>query len=59
LNIQQHTFLTENSILANAATEMTVELNQIPWKIRRHVAEFRQLVVPCSAAIYHIKRELN
>jgi ribonuclease HI len=33
LNIQQHTFLTDSTILANAVAEMTVELNQILWKI--------------------------
>ena len=57
LNIQQPSFLTDNSTLALAAASNSFD--QVPWEIRRHIANFNQSTTSSTAAVYHIKRDLN
>jgi hypothetical protein len=41
--LQLHTFLTDISVLAAAAASDLTTLEQVPWEIRRHIAEYSQL----------------
>jgi ribonuclease HI len=59
LKLHNHTFLTDNSVLAAAAALETTSLQQIPWEIRKHIAEYKALTEPSQVAIYHINRDLN
>jgi hypothetical protein len=59
LTLQQHTYFTDCSILAAAvAASKSSKFEQVPWEIRKQVAEYRKLV-GSSSEIYHIKRDLN
>jgi hypothetical protein len=59
LHTQKPTFMTDNSILAKAATAQTITDQQIPWEIRKQIAMFKMLVTDNNAQIYHVKRNLN
>jgi hypothetical protein len=58
-NLQQQAFLTDNKVLAAAASSKSTKLQQVPWEIRSQIAEYSQLFKSSSVAIYHVKRELN
>ena len=59
LQLQQVTFLTDNSSLAKAAASRTLSSTQVQWKIRQHVAKYFQITHQLQPAIYHISRNLN
>jgi hypothetical protein len=59
LHIQQPVFLTDNSILAKAAAAPAISDSQVPWEIRRHLAQYKLLSASCNASVYHVKRDLN
>jgi hypothetical protein len=59
LHIQQPVFLTDNSILAKAAAAPAISDSQVPWEIRRHLAQYKLLSASCNASVYHVNRGLN
>jgi hypothetical protein len=56
LQLQEATFLTNNATLARAAAAPSASH---PWEIRRHIADYNNLVQSSNTAVYHIKREIN
>jgi hypothetical protein len=59
LQLQGHTFLTDNSTLASSAATQSTSLEQVPWEIRRIIADYRNLIRYSTTAVYHIKRDIN
>jgi hypothetical protein len=50
LNIQGHSFFTDNKVLALAAAASS--LDQVPWEIRRQIADLKNLHLTSQAAVY-------
>jgi hypothetical protein len=59
LKLQQQTFLTDNITLAQAATAGPDCLQEVPWEIRRYIADYIQISSFSSTSAYHIKRDLG
>jgi ribonuclease HI len=59
LQLQQPTFLTDNSTLAKATSATSASQLHVPWEIRRYIAEYIQFSDSSTTATYHIKRDLN
>jgi hypothetical protein len=57
--LQDITFLKDNSTLAKAAAVRSVSHSQVPWEIRNHIAGYINLTQSLGASVYHIKRDLN
>jgi hypothetical protein len=59
LQLQHQTFLTDNITLARAAASSSATHPQVPWEIRRHIADYMQFAKTATSKVYHIKRDLN
>jgi hypothetical protein len=59
LHPRGHTFLMDSIILASAAETNLRTLEEVPWEIRRIIAEYKNLTRFSPAPSYHIKRDIN
>jgi hypothetical protein len=59
LHLRGHTFLMDSIILASAAETNLRTLEEVPWEIRRIIAEYKNLTRFSPAPSYHIKRDIN
>jgi hypothetical protein len=59
MQFQQQTFLMDNSALAKAALANSITESQVPWEIRRHIAEFITFTKSSITSAYQIKIDLN
>uniref|UniRef100_A0ACD5YVP5 Uncharacterized protein n=1 Tax=Avena sativa TaxID=4498 RepID=A0ACD5YVP5_AVESA len=59
LQIQHVTFLTDNMSVARAAATIKPTDQQVPWEIRQHIAQYKQVSKELNPNIYHIKRDIN
>lgn len=59
LQIHQVTFLTDNLTLAKAAAATKIWDNEVPWELRKQIADYHKASRNLDGKIFHIKRDLN
>jgi hypothetical protein len=57
LHVKQPTFLTDNINLARAVAAPSI--TQVPWEIRKHIANFKEILAGFTPQVYHISRDIN